>query len=64
MPPVPKLIDIKEAATRYPIPLATLRYWRQIGYGPKSAKFGRRVFYRLDEFDAWFDSQFDEPAAS
>ncbi len=31
----------------------TVRYWRQIGKGPKSFKVGRRVLYLRADVDAW-----------
>ena len=44
-----------EVATRYRTVPGTVRYWRHIGYGPKSVKLGRRVLYaeaELQRFDA------------
>jgi hypothetical protein len=45
----------------------TVRYWRTIGYGPKSARIGRRVVYRRADVFAWIDSQFadvNDPAGA
>lgn len=42
---------------------ATLRYWRHIGYGPPSAKFGRRVVYRRADVEAWVEAQFESGGA-
>lgn len=47
-----------EAAVVSRIPKNTLAYWRHIGYGPKWAKIGRRVFYRRSDIEAWIDAQF------
>ena len=41
-------------------PVATLRYWRQQGVGPKSAKFGKHVLYRRADVEAWIAEQFGE----
>ncbi|MCX7540616.1 helix-turn-helix transcriptional regulator [Corynebacterium antarcticum] len=41
------------------IPVATLRYWRSIGQGPRSFKMGRLTFYRRDELEAWVEAQYN-----
>lgn len=33
--------------------VATLHKWRSVGGGPRFGKFGRAVFYRMDDLDAW-----------
>lgn len=40
------------------VPVATLRYWRHLGTGPKSAKLGRAIVYREEDVIAWVDEQF------
>lgn len=55
---VDKLLTIDEVAERLRKPVATLRYWRHIGAGPSSAKFGRDVRYREADVQAWIDKQF------
>ncbi len=35
----------EEVAERFRTSPGTVRYWRHIGYGPKSVKVGRRVLY-------------------
>lgn len=42
-----------------PLPVATLRYWRHVGEGPKSFKIGRRVVYRRADVEAWLASQYE-----
>ncbi|MEV4936311.1 helix-turn-helix domain-containing protein [Streptomyces zaomyceticus] len=37
-----------EVATRYRTAQSTVRYWRQIGYGPRGVKIGRRYLYPED----------------
>ncbi len=53
-----RLLTSADAAELIPTPVATLRYWRHIGYGPPSAKIGRRVMYREADVLAWIDKQF------
>lgn len=40
-----------EVASRYRTAPSTVRFWRQIGYGPKGVKIGRRVLYTQDEIE-------------
>ena len=40
-------------------PLSTLRYWRHIGYGPKSFKIGGRVVYKLEDVEQWIEAQYN-----
>lgn len=35
---------------------STVRYWRQIGKGPKGFRAGRRVLYSLSEVRKWIAS--------
>ena len=42
----PELLTITEAAELLRAPVATLRYWRHLGTGPRSFRLGRRVLYR------------------
>ncbi len=53
----PELLTITEAAELVRAPVATLRYWRHLGAGPRSFRLGRRVLYRRDELNAWIDAQ-------
>ncbi|WP_336031973.1 helix-turn-helix transcriptional regulator [Geodermatophilus sp. FMUSA9-8] len=54
-----ELLTIIEAAAVLRAPVATLRYWRHLGTGPKSFRLGRRVLYRRDDLRAWVDAQAD-----
>ena len=58
-----KLLRIPEVAELTGIPENTLRFWRQAGRGPKSAKFGRRIVYRESDVLAWIQEQFDRSAS-
>jgi hypothetical protein len=42
-----------ELASRQKLPPATLAQWASQGKGPKYAKFGRHVRYRLADVVAW-----------
>lgn len=54
-----RLLTIAEAAAIVRAPIATLRYWRHLGTGPRSFRLGRRVLYRHDELLAWIAHQHD-----
>jgi excisionase family DNA binding protein len=53
----PELLTITEAAELLRAPVATLRYWRHLGSGPRSFRLGRRVLYRRDDLKAWVEAQ-------
>jgi excisionase family DNA binding protein len=53
------LLTIAEAAALLRAPVATLRYWRHLGTGPRSFRLGRRVLYRRDDLHTWIDAQHD-----
>ena len=53
----PELLTITEAADLLRAPVATLRYWRHLGTGPRSFRLGRRVLYRTDDLRAWIAEQ-------
>ena len=55
--PTPELLTIAEAALLLRAPVATLRYWRHLGTGPRSFRLGRRVLYRRDDLQAWGEEQ-------
>ena len=54
-----ELLTISEVAAIVRAPLATLRYWRHLGTGPRSFRLGRRVVYRLGDLRPWIDAQAD-----
>jgi hypothetical protein len=56
----PELLTITEAADVLRAPVATLRYWRHLGTGPTSFRFGRRVLYRRADLRSWIDAQADQ----
>ena len=59
-----ELLTIAEAAELLRAPVATLRYWRHQGTGPRSFRLGRRVLYRRDDLHAWIDAQHGQVPAS
>ncbi|MBD8869881.1 helix-turn-helix domain-containing protein [Nocardioides donggukensis] len=59
--PEPERIDalmtIEEVAELLRMPLATVRYWRVLGTGPRGFILGRRLrYFRQDVLD-WLDEQ-------
>ena len=52
-----ELLTITEAADVLRAPVATLRYWRHLGTGPRSFRLGRRVLYRRDDLHDWIAQQ-------
>jgi excisionase family DNA binding protein len=58
----PELLTITEAAELLRTPVATLRYWRHLGTGPRSFRLGRRVLYRADDLRSWIDAEHGQVA--
>jgi DNA-binding transcriptional MerR regulator len=52
------LLTQAEVAERLRRPVATLRFWRHKGTGPRSANVGGRVLYRQSDVEAWLEKQF------
>lgn len=38
----------------------TLQYWRQHANGPRYAKLGKNIFYRVDDVMAWVEANIRE----
>jgi predicted DNA-binding transcriptional regulator AlpA len=51
------LIDEKELARLIRVSIATLRYWRSIGQGPRFRKVGQMVRYAPSDVAAWLNSR-------
>ena len=62
--PASELLTITEAAELLRAPVATLRYWRHLGTGPRSFRLGRRLLYRRDDLSAWIDAQRQQGSTS
>jgi len=58
-----KLLKLPEVSAMTGLPESTLRLMRTTGYGPRSARVGRRVMYREDDVLTWIDEQFATDAA-
>jgi len=46
-------LTVDELAERYQVPVATVRYWRNRGTGPKAVKIGRFIRYPFADVVAW-----------
>jgi hypothetical protein len=46
-----ELLTTAEVAVITRAPIATVRYWRHLGTGPRSFRVGRRVVYRRSEVE-------------
>ena len=55
---MPEFLTLAEFADIVGAPIGTVRHWRQTGYGPKSAKLGKRVLYRRSDVVGWLDQVF------
>jgi DNA-binding transcriptional MerR regulator len=54
-----QLLTITEAADLLRTPVATLRYWRHLGTGPRSFRLGRRVLYQHGDVIEWINRHID-----
>ena len=58
-PPADQLLNTAEAAELLHTPVATLRWWRHQGTGPRAFKLGaRKVMYRRSDVVAWLEQQY------
>lgn len=51
------MLTLNEAAELVRAPVATLRYWRHMGTGPRSFRVGRAVRYWRGDVVAWLHEQ-------
>ena len=51
-------ITRRELAGRYSLPVKTLAQWASKGTGPRYAKFGKHVRYRLSDVIDWESGRF------
>ncbi len=56
-----ELLTMKEVSELIRVPVATLRYYRHLGCGPRSFKVGRTVRYWRSEVDQWLEEQSRRP---
>lgn len=59
-----RLLTISEVAERLRRPEATLRWWRHVGVGPRSARLRGRVVYRAGDVEEWIAAEFDAESPS
>ena len=52
-----QLLTLTEVAAMLRTPVATVRYWRHLGKGPRSFKLGRHVLFRRHDVEAWIEEQ-------
>jgi len=55
---VVRLLKVPEVAVMTGLPESTLRFMRATGYGPRSARVGRRVMYRENDVASRIEEQF------
>jgi predicted DNA-binding transcriptional regulator AlpA len=51
----------QDLADRYRLPVKTLAQWASKGTGPRYARMGRHVRYRLSDVIAWETARVDDP---
>lgn len=59
-----EMLTISEVAEVVRVPVATLRYWRHLGTGPRGFRIGRSVRYWRTEVLRWLEEQSAPPAAA
>jgi predicted DNA-binding transcriptional regulator AlpA len=52
----------EEVSSLTRVPVATLRWLKAMGKGPKCGKLGKRVIYLRSDVEAWVASAFEETA--
>jgi len=57
----PDLLDITEASDLVHIPVATLRYLRSRGEGPRAFRLGRRVMYKRKDCLDYVERAYNQP---
>lgn len=61
---VDELLDTKQVSELTTVPVATLRWWRHAGVGPKSFKLGaRKVAYKKSDVVGWVNDQYNQGQA-
>ena len=52
------LLNIAEVSELTGVPVATLRYWRHTGTGPRSFRIGKRIAYKREDVETWLAKQY------
>jgi hypothetical protein len=55
-----RLLTVEELAEYLQRPVATIRFWRYKGTGPKGANVAGRVMYRESDVQRWVAEQFEK----
>jgi DNA-binding transcriptional MerR regulator len=58
-----KFLFTEEVSELIRVPVATLRYWRHVGKGPKSVRIGSRIMYREADVIKWIEAAYDGETA-
>lgn len=54
-----QLLTTAEAAEFLNVPIATMRWWRHKGTGPKAFRLGqRKIMYKTSDLTGWVDKQY------
>jgi predicted DNA-binding transcriptional regulator AlpA len=54
------ILNTHEVCALTRVPIATLRWWRHQGIGPRSFKLGpRKVMYKEPDVLAWLEQQYE-----
>jgi predicted DNA-binding transcriptional regulator AlpA len=57
---IDKILTVHEVSQLTRTPIATLRWWRHQGTGPKSFKLGpRKVMYKESDVLSWLEQQYN-----
>jgi excisionase family DNA binding protein len=61
---LPRLLTLDETAGYLRTPVATLRYWRHLGKGPRSFRVGRRVMFRREDVEGWLSERLEAESSA
>jgi predicted DNA-binding transcriptional regulator AlpA len=53
-----KILYNQDVSEMTGLPIATLRFYRHVGKGPKSFRLGQRVAYKLEDVEQWIEEQY------
>ena len=57
---VDRILNTSEVSRLTSVPIATLRWWRHQGVGPRSFRLGaRKVYYKESDIQTWLDEQYN-----
>jgi excisionase family DNA binding protein len=52
-----RLWSVQDVSDYLGVPVMTLYHWRRSGAGPRCAKIGRHLRYRVEDVESWLDEQ-------